>query len=95
MRVKVGELAAIDLRQIGRYGGRRWGRDRARQYAEAIQRQFALLGQHPEIGPVAENAPSFRLRAVGSHIIYYKLGNDEVAIVRILHSSQDADRHLP
>jgi toxin ParE1/3/4 len=94
VRVCLSAIARTDLRSIGRYGARQWGRDRARRYAETIRDQFELLSRYPEIGVVADKLPGIRLRPVGSHVIYYRLDAEEVLVLRVLHASQDVERHI-
>lgn len=51
-----------------------------------------LLGEHPELGPLREDiAPGLRYLPVGRYPLLYRIVDDGVEIVRVVHGA----RHLP
>lgn len=89
--------AQRDLLDIGRSTQRTWGRQQRVIYLAAIDKTFHLLAEHPGIGTdCSEIRLGYRKHPCQRHMIYYKpTENDDILIVRILHSAMDAMRHLP
>jgi toxin ParE1/3/4 len=80
-----------DLRDIYEFTLTRWGRDQLNTYAEMIDRAFSAIAENPTIGRPRHG---YLRTAVGRHHIYYRTEHDTVHIVRILHDSMDAVRHM-
>lgn len=82
-----------DLRNIYIYGIENWGADKSQQYLKDLYSKFGLLADTPNMGrrrnEIGQNIQSF---AHGSHIILYTQWERELAIVRVLHNSQDVTR---
>jgi toxin ParE1/3/4 len=38
--------------------------------------------------------PGYRKYLVGSHVLFYRVTNTDVVVVRILHQRMDVERHL-
>ena len=84
-----------DLRQIHRYGIRNWGASRSIDYLEHLKQRLWQLTDHPEMGmPRDELLPAMRSLAVDSHMVFYRLQQPQVQILRILHARQDPDLHI-
>ena len=61
-----------------------------------IERTVDLLLQRPFIGPavVAMNRPGLRKMTVAPYIIFYRSTEEELELIRVLHSSRDIDEEL-
>ncbi len=69
----------------------------ARKTVLRIERAIELLLERPFLGPaVSRPARVGILKMTVSHyIIFYRLADDQLQIVRLLHSSRDLDEELP
>ena len=57
-----------------------------------IETKCALLSQYPEAGRSREDLfPRLRSYPAGSYTIFYRILEDEVQILRVLHGSRDVD----
>lgn len=53
------------------------------------------LGDHPEMGPRRDHlAPGYRSIRVERHVLYYRIEDNEIEIIRILDERMGAARHL-
>ncbi len=88
--------ATADLKDIYRYGRRRWGRALAERYAHQLQQCFTLLATQRYAGRRRDELQPADLYsfAQGSHVVFYQPQPYGVLIVRILHRRQDVARHL-
>ncbi|MGJ3626295.1 type II toxin-antitoxin system RelE/ParE family toxin [Sphingomonas sp. MMS24-JH45] len=88
--------AQQDIREIRVFSKERFGIAATRDYIAGIRARFAFLRARPLAGSAQEDlAPALRALPYRSHRIYYRVRDDEVLVVRILHQSQDAQRHIP
>ncbi|MBA4763118.1 type II toxin-antitoxin system RelE/ParE family toxin [Sphingomonas sp.] len=89
-RIKLRPRAHADLREIGDYSDSRWGREQAQRYLEAIADSFDQISEMPLAGSdQAEVSPGLRKWRSGSHNIFYRVREDVVLIVRVLHARMD------
>lgn len=87
--------ALDDLDQIGRESDALWGRRQTRSYLRSIRDTAKNLLAFPGTGAdCSDIRPGYRRKRAGVHHIFYKLTEDEVQIVRILHERQDAASQL-
>ncbi len=95
MPVEVSEAANADLDGIYDYGAERFGEIAADDYLRRFDSAYALLAEHPQIGPVHEGVrPAIRSYPCGRHRLYYDVADGCVIIRRILHQAMDVQRHL-
>lgn len=87
--------AQTDIEEVWEYTLSRWGVDQAEVYIRQLQTAIEAVAVDPGRGRPCDDvrAGYYRL-AVGSHVLFYRLTNSEVDIVRILHRRMDFDRHL-
>jgi toxin ParE1/3/4 len=87
--------AFADLREIGQYTQKRWGRDQARSYVIQIRECCQLLAVQPGQGRLFNaGQPSIRRMEQGSHVIFYREQNNGILVSRILHKSMLPRFHL-
>ncbi|MEG3181958.1 type II toxin-antitoxin system RelE/ParE family toxin [Sphingomonas sp. LT1P40] len=93
LRLRAGAVA--DLRSILEYGSVNYGEEVAIAYVEAIDKTMERLREYPEIG---ETRPDFgkglRSLPCREHRIYYRLAEQHISVVRVLHKAMDAKRWL-
>jgi len=88
--------AEYDLKEIGRYTQKTWGRDQRDIYLRMLDLSFHQLAANPLIGADCSEIRSDYLKFnAGSHVIFYRqtLG-DLIEIVRVLHGRMDIEARL-
>ena len=92
---RVTAKARDDLKSIGRYTQRRWGREQRNIYLVQLDEGFHVLARDPHKGrscnDIREGYCKYR---VGRHLIFYRELGGVIEIVRILHERMDVDTHL-
>ena len=87
--------AERDLKEIGRYTQRAWGREQARKYLRALHQVMQRLAANPHLGgPRDDVGEGYRSATVGHHLVFYRGVADDIVVVRVLHESMDVQRHL-
>jgi toxin ParE1/3/4 len=84
----------LDLDAIWDYSFARWGLDQAERYTRDLRDMCRALASGRRKGRVSSVLPGLSKIRCGSHIIYYRDMPDRLDVIRILHSAQDAERHL-
>ena len=83
------------LEDIWTYTVEHWGADQADRYTDLLAAAFAELAQSPKIAPACDHIrPGYRRRCVERHMIYFRITDYGIAVIRILHDRMDAPRHL-
>ena len=87
--------AERDLKGIGRYTYRAWGREQARKYLRALHLKIRRLAANPNLGVMRDDVgEGYRSAPVGHHLVFYRTVGDDIVVVRVLHESMDVQRHL-
>lgn len=87
--------AERDLENIWIHTHQQWGMEQANRYIDHLIAVFAGLAQSPGTAPACDYIrPGYRRRSVERHMIYFRITDYGVAIVRILHDRMDAPRHF-
>jgi toxin ParE1/3/4 len=88
--------AVSDLEDIWDYTVRMWDEDQAERYLRLLNVGFIDLTIQPDLGRSCDAIrQGYRVFRVGSHVIFYRVINDNIEVVRVLHQSMDFERHLP
>jgi toxin ParE1/3/4 len=91
----IAPAAKNDLKEIYQYGLRQWGKAQSESYLSTLKNQFWLLTQQPLVGiERPELLQDTRSLPIKSHTLFYRLTNNKVEIILILHGRQDPQRHL-
>lgn len=95
LRIVFRERASAELRAIGRTTRARWGDEQARIYVAEMRERIKSLSKfplrYPEFGP---ERPGLRKMGCGSHSVFYRVTDERIEIVRILHESMDFPERL-
>jgi len=92
---KISAKALDDLKSIGRYTSRKWGKPQRNKYLGMIDDSFQAISIQPELGMACNYIkPGYRKYHAGKHLIFYRQKRDHIEIIRILHDSMDIIRHL-
>lgn len=86
-------LAQRDIDDILAYTIENWGIAQLEKYKCVLDIAFRRLEQNPNIGRISL-PPDFRSFQAGGHVIFYRIDETSIHIVRILHSRMDFTRHL-
>jgi toxin ParE1/3/4 len=93
--LKLTDYAQIDLEQIADYSFSNWGEKQANFYLEQLEKAFYNLLDNPHLGESRDNIKTgYRSLAVEKHIIFYRLNDNQLEIMRILHYRMDVISHL-
>jgi toxin ParE1/3/4 len=93
--IRIRAAAREDLKAIGRYTQKKWGREQRNRYLSLIDESFRLLGGDPHIGRCCEEIrPGYWKHKVGRHVVFYRVYDTHLEIVRILHERMDVIRHI-
>lgn len=94
MKVDLLAAAVRDLDDIFDYGVREHGGELAERYVRSLHAAIDRLGVFPELGAARTLRPRLRLLSVRQHLIFYRIGDASVEVVRVLHQSMDEARHI-
>ncbi len=94
-QLAIAPAAQNDLKDIYQYGLKQWGQAQSESYLSTIKNQIWLLTQQPLMGTERpELLPNIRRLAIESHTLFYRVTNNKIEIIRVLHGRQDPQRHL-
>ena len=89
------EKALEDLKSIGRYTLKSWGREQRNIYLSKLDESFYLLAERPQLGSARDDIRNgYRVYHVRRHLIFYRQKPTEIEIIRIMHDSMDVETHL-
>jgi len=84
-----------DLESIWTYTVRQWGIEQADHYIDTLTTAFAELADAPKSAPTCDHIrPGYRRRSVEHHMVYFRMTDYGIAVIRVLHERMDAPRHL-
>ncbi|RUW54549.1 MULTISPECIES: type II toxin-antitoxin system RelE/ParE family toxin [unclassified Mesorhizobium] len=93
--VRFSPKAKADLDAIWDHSLGEWGAERAEAYIRTIHSVVKLIDQFPTIARSASNIrPDLLKYAVGSHVVFLRMGQGSINVVRILHQRMDYPRHF-
>lgn len=92
---RLSPAAQRDLDAIFDYTVAQWGVAQALEYADLIENACTILADAPLRAPACGKIRAgYRRRAVGRHIIYFRMTGAGIAVVRILHQRMNASDYL-
>jgi|LakMenEpi03Aug12_release.lakeMendotaPanAssembly.Ray.scaffolds.fasta_scaffold418705_2 toxin ParE1/3/4 len=95
MLIKKTEFADADLIDIYLYGATNFGQPVAESYFSSITQTFQFLAENPFAAMErAEFKPPVRIHPHNKHLIIYKVENDFILIIRVLHQKMDIRHYL-
>jgi toxin ParE1/3/4 len=84
-----------DLSDIWDYTAEHWGAEQANAYLRVLQRAIEVVAHDPRRGrPYDEVREGYRAHLAGSHMLIYRVLENGIVVVRVLHSRMDFERHL-
>ena len=90
--IVLSEDAARDLDDVWDYLAREESVNAADTVLREIAKTYKLLGAWPLLGRKRDNlSPGARSLPVNPYVVFYRVTEDTVRIIRILHESRDTD----
>ena len=87
--------AKNDLLDIRAYTREKWGNQQAQKYIDALEKRCDELARSPHMGRERpEIKPGYRSIAEGKHVIFYRVGDSAIEILRIPHGRMDIEHRL-
>jgi plasmid stabilization system protein ParE len=88
--------AQDDFEDIRLYTRQKWGERQEAIYGAALLQALTSIGDNPGLGRRHdESGKEFRSYVVRQHVIYYRVTEGAVTVLRILHGRANARRALP
>jgi len=95
MNYKITQAAYRDLDDIWFYTFEKWSENQADKYFESIIQEIESIGENPgKAKKMTKIKPDFFYFRTFSHDVFFKFGDDEIEIIRILHKMVDFSKHL-
>jgi len=95
MGFKLTLSALEDVENIARYTLENWNAAQGEKYLDKLDAGFQQLAENPKLGryhdELKKGVYSF---PIGSHLAFYRIQENHIEILAILHKSMDAQRHL-
>lgn len=92
---RLSPAAEHDLESIWRYMVRQWNLEQADRYIDLLTTAFAELAESPQTALTCDHIRAgYRRRVVECHMIYFRVTDYGIAIIRVLHERMDVPRNL-
>lgn len=87
--------AIADLDDIWTYSVATWGAARAERYLRTLYSEADASGQGLISGVEANDVrPGLRRHVLGSHVLWFRINDETLRVIRVLHQSRDARRWM-
>lgn len=92
---RLSPAAEQDLEVIWQYSYGQWGLEQANRYIDILTAAFEELGRYPQAAKLCDHIrKGYRCRSVQRHVVYFRVTDNGIAMIRILHGRMDAIRHV-
>ena len=93
-RATFAPAAIADIDKIWDYTAERWGPDKADIYTDNIRDVSHGLATGEKRGQTVDIRGGYLKYPAGRHFIFFRIANGGIEVIRILHRSMDAARHI-
>lgn len=95
LRLDLTDDARRDFRSILRYTRGTWGERQRDTYARRLTAAMEKLTQFPQLGEARSDLPpGMQAFPVAQHVIYYRVDEQAITVIRLLHGKMNAPAHL-
>jgi toxin ParE1/3/4 len=95
LKVVFKEQAIFDLEDIWLYTLHTWSLRQADRYHSLILKEIEFLATDPKSGKDQRHIRAgYRSSKIKSHIIFYRISENELVVIRILHERMDIPNRL-
>lgn len=92
---EISKEALSDINEIWLYTKDRWSVEQADRYYNLIFDEIDFICNNPGAGKSKEHIrKGYKASKVKSHLIFYRVVNNVVEIIRILHENMDIENRL-
>ena len=92
IKLKITHNALLNLEEIYIYTLNQWGEKQADRYISQLKKRFLWLLDNSQLGKErSEIKKGYRSFNQGQHIIFYRISNNIIEILNILHQKMDID----
>ncbi|AZE99516.1 putative plasmid stabilization protein ParE [Pseudomonas orientalis] len=92
---RLAPAAERDLEVIWAYTVQQWSVEQAHRYIDLLTTAFAALAQSPKTAQACDHIRAgYRCSRVERHMVYFRITEYGIAIIRVLHDRMDALRYL-
>lgn len=89
------ELAQQDIISIGDYTMDTWGQEQVSKYLSQLEQRFEWLAENQKTGKKREDVKEgYRSYPEGRHVIFYRIKEDGIEVISVLHESEDIETHF-
>ena len=93
--LRLSNPAKTDLQHIAKYTQEEWGVVQKKVYLNLIKKSFNTLSRVGNIGIKRNDIEQgLYVYSIKKHTVYFRETDQEVVVLRILHSRMDPERHL-
>lgn len=94
-QLKLSPRSRRDFTFILLYTGKNWGQAQVFVYGDLIDAALEAIRLNPNVGHSHPDLPeTHRVYPVGSHVIVYRVWDDVIGVVRILHKRMSLPLHI-
>ena len=86
--------AEDDLEEIWLYTRENWSREQADKYVRDVISVIDDLAAGRKEGRKVDIRKGYMKQSAGAHVVFFRVAEDHIDIVRILHGRMDVGRHL-
>ena len=95
LKILIKPRAKEDLKNIYLYSLKEFGKTKTTEYVGDLDKAFNKLANNCNLGnDYSVISPQTRAYKATSHLIFYKISEDQISIIRVLHKSMDHKKHL-
>lgn len=95
MDYRISKEAANDLENIWLYTFENWSVEQADWYFNLLMDEIEYIAKNPKVGKdYSEVRKGYYRSRVKSHFIFYRVNENEIEIIRILHQQMDIENRL-
>ena len=91
----ISKKVVSDLEEIWLYTVEKWSAEQADRYYNLIFNEINYISKNSTAGKSMEHVrKSYQASKVNSHLIFYRVINDTIKMIRILHERMDMENRL-
>lgn len=91
--IQLTEEAAKDIENMLEHSVAEFGLQQTEEYYNSLKKCLVLLDENPAMGTLATDLlPAYRRFTHISHVIFYRIIEQDILIVRILHKRMDISK---
>jgi len=89
-RFRITPRARDDLKNIGRYTERQWGKAQRNAYLKDLEKRFGWLAENPQLGKHRSDVTAgYYSFPQGEHVVFYLVGQEGIEIIGVPHKEMD------